>query len=71
MVITSPASVAQLVALWPVELKVAGSIPTQGRQLCWKGKHYSHVPPSARDNNPWALYVEISSHITEPSSRQN
>lgn len=35
----SAASVARLIARWPTELRVGGSVPGRGRHQCWGSKH--------------------------------
>lgn len=60
-----PASIALLVPRWPAELGATGSIPGQGHQQCWGGKHCLQALSSARDIKLCALCVEISAHIKE------
>lgn len=43
----SPTAVTRLATRWPAVLIVAGSIPGQGYEQCWRGKHCPHTPSSA------------------------
>lgn len=60
------ASIARLLARWPAELEVAGSIHDRGRQQCWRGKHCWCAPSSARDVKSFAPVVESLAHVKEP-----
>lgn len=66
-----PALVAQLVARWPADIRVAGSIAGRGCQQCCGGKRCSHVLSFTRDLKLWALCIKISPHVEVPSGGQN
>lgn len=55
--VPSPALVAQSVARWPVELRVAGSIPGQGHQV-----NIAYMCHLQRDVKSWVACVEVSTH---------